>query len=236
MIAAGSPPLVFEVHCAGLAIHPISARLSRRTGYFTKLYRLSVLRDRLSSKAENMHGKLKSKGSAVTLLHVRVKSAHATLGRLVGPGVDMAATIGRTGLTALKREGDGASPRGRFRILGGFYRPDRFRVRPRAGFPLLALRPDDGWCDDPSDGNYNRAVRCPYLGSHEAMWRADHVYDVVLVLDFNIRPRMRGGGSAIFFHLAQADFRPTAGCLAVGRADMLKLLPRLSTRTCIVFG
>lgn len=236
MIAAGSPPLVFEVHCAGLAIHPISARLSRQTGYFTKLYRLSVLSDRLSSKAENMHGKLKSKGLALTLLHVRVRSPHATLGRLVGGGVDMKATIGRSGLTARKREGDGGSPRGRFRIVGGFYRPDRFRTRPRAGFPLLPLRPDDGWCDDPADRNYNRPVHCPYPKSHEAMWRDDHVYDVVLVLDFNLRPRVRNGGSAIFFHLARPDFRPTAGCLALSRADMLKLLPRLSTRTHIAFG
>ena len=236
MIAASSSPLVFEVHCAGLAIHPISARLSRRTGYFTKLYRLSVLRDRLSSKAENMHGKLKSKGLPLTLLHVCVRSSHATRGRLLGGGVDMAAAIGRSGLMARKREGDGASPRGEFRILGGFYRPDRFRVKPRSGVPLLPLRQDDGWCDDPADRNYNRPVPHPYPASHEAMWRGDHVYDIVLVLDFNIRPRIRGGGSAIFFHLARSDYRPTAGCLALSRADMLKLLPRLSTRTVVAFG
>ncbi len=68
------------------------------------------------------------------------------------------------------------------------------------------------------------------------MWREDHAYDVVLVLDFNLRPRIRGGGSAIFFHLAHADSRPTAGCLALSGADMLKLLPRLSTRTILSFG
>lgn len=183
-----------------------------------------------------MHGKLKPKGPAITRLHVRVRSAHATRGRLIGGGVDMKAAIGRSGLTALKREGDGASPRGAFRITGGFYRPDRFRTRPRAGIPLVPLRSDDGWCDDPADRNYNRPVRCPYPRSHEAMWRSDHVYDVVLVLDFNLRPRIRAGGSAIFFHLARPGFRPTAGCLAVSRADMLRLLPRLSTRTVIVFG
>lgn len=183
-----------------------------------------------------MHGKLKPKGAALTRLHVRVRSPQRTFGRLVGGGVDMAAAIGRSGLTALKREGDGASPRGSFRIVGGFYRADRFGVRPRAGFPLRPLRPDDGWCDDPTDRNYNRPVRRPYPRSHEAMWREDRVYDVVLILDFNLRPRVRRGGSAIFFHLAHADFRPTAGCLAFHRADMLKLLPRLSERTVIVFG
>ncbi len=183
-----------------------------------------------------MHGKLKSKGAALTRLHVRVRSPHSTHGRLVGGWVNMAATIGRTGLTALKREGDGSSPLGHFRIVGGFYRPDRLGIRPRSGIPLQPLRPDDGWCDDPSDANYNRPVRRPYPRSHEAMWRDDHAYDVVLVLDFNLWPRMRGGGSAIFFHLAHADSRPTAGCLALKRADMLKLLPHLSTRTIISFG
>ncbi|WP_371875471.1 L,D-transpeptidase [Pleomorphomonas sp. NRK KF1] len=148
----------------------------------------------------------------------------------------MAATIGRSGLTALKREGDGASPRGSFRIVGGFYRPDRFGARPRCGISLHPLRPDDGWCDDPSDANYNRPVRRPYPRSHEAMWRDDHAYDIVLVLDFNLRPRVRCGGSAIFFHLAHPDSRPTAGCLALSGPDMLKLLPRLSTRTIISFG
>lgn len=183
-----------------------------------------------------MHGKLKPKGSSFTRLHVRVRSPHATLGRLVSDGIDVAAVIGRSGLTALKREGDGASPRGNFRIVGGFYRPDRFGVRPRAGIPLVPLRPDDGWCDDPADRNYNRPVHQPYPNSHETMWRSDHVYDVVLVLDVNLLPRVRGHGSAIFFHLARPDSGPTAGCLAVSRADMLKLLPRLSTRTVIAFG
>lgn len=182
-----------------------------------------------------MHGKLKSKGSKLTHFHVHVRSPRATVGRLVGGNWDIAAAIGRSGLTALKREGDGASPRGKFRIVGGFYRPDRFRSRPLAGFPLVPLRRNDGWCDDPLDGNYNRPVHRPYAKSHEAMWRDDHAYDVVLILDFNLRPRVRGAGSAIFFHLAQPDFRPTAGCLALRRADMLKLLPHLSMRTVIDF-
>jgi Uncharacterized protein conserved in bacteria len=183
-----------------------------------------------------MHGKLKSKGALLTTLHVRVKSPHSKHGRLVGGGFDVAAAIGRSGLTASKREGDGASPRGCFRILGGFYRPDRFGTRPRAGIPLVPLRPDDGWCDDPTDRNYNRPVRRPYRASHEAMWRADHVYDVVLVLDVNVQPRAKGRGSAIFFHLARAGYQPTAGCLAMSRLDMLKLLPRLSRQTSVVFG
>ena len=88
--------------------------------------------------------------------------------------------------------------------------------RCRAG----SSRPDDGWCDDPGDRNYNRPVRLPYPASHEAMWRDDHLYDVVVVLGHNDGPRRRGVGSAIFFHLADPRRRPTAGCIAVSRKDM----------------
>jgi L,D-peptidoglycan transpeptidase YkuD (ErfK/YbiS/YcfS/YnhG family) len=183
-----------------------------------------------------MHGKLKLKGMSITRLHVCVRSPGSSRGRLAGAGFTAPAVIGRSGLTALKREGDGASPRGQFRVLGGFYRPDRFGARPRSGIPLQPLRIDAGWCDDPADRNYNRPVRRPYPASHEHLWRDDHLYDVVLVLDVNLRPRVRGGGSAIFFHLARADAAPTAGCVAISRTDMLKLLPRLSTRTRIAFG
>ena len=143
--------------------------------------------------------------------------------------------LGKNGLTETKTEGDGCTPVGRFPVRCLYYRPDRIS-RPETALPVYALTPSDGWCDDPFDGNYNRPVRCPYPRSHEAMWRDDHAYDVVLVLDFNLRPRIRGGGSAIFFHLAHEDGRPTAGCLALKRAEMLKLLPRLSAHTTISFG
>lgn len=183
-----------------------------------------------------MHGKLKPKGCSLTRLHVRVTSAAASRGRLTGAGIDVAASIGRSGLKAIKREGDGASPRGAFRVLGGWYRADRFRSRPISGVPLSPLPPDAGWCDDPADRNYNRPVRRPYPAGHEAMWRDDGVYDVVLVLDVNLRPRVKRGGSAIFFHLMRSDGGPTAGCVAVARRDMLKILPRLGRQTRIVFG
>lgn len=183
-----------------------------------------------------MHGKLKPKGHSLKQLHVRVTSAAASRGRLVGAGIDVAAAIGRSGLTAVKREGDGASPRGAFRVLGGWYRADRFRAPPPSGVPMAPLPVDMGWCDDPSDRNYNRPVRRPYPASHETMWREDGLYDVVLVLDVNFRPRLKRGGSAIFLHLMRPDGGPTAGCVAVARRDMLKMLPRIGARTRIVVG
>ena len=92
---------------------------------------------------------------------------------------------------------------------------------------------DLGWCEVPDDRNYNRPVRLPYPVSHEYMQRPDRLYDACLVLDWNIRPRRRGRGSAIFFHLARPDFTPTQGCVAVSARTMARLLPLLSDRTVV---
>jgi L,D-peptidoglycan transpeptidase YkuD (ErfK/YbiS/YcfS/YnhG family) len=103
------------------------------------------------------------------------------------------------------------------------YRADRV-VRPVTRLPVSAIHPDDGWCDDPCDRNYNRPVRLPYPASHERLWREDHLYDLVVVLGYNDLPRSKGRGSAIFMHLAAPGFMPTEGCIALREADLRKLL------------
>jgi L,D-peptidoglycan transpeptidase YkuD (ErfK/YbiS/YcfS/YnhG family) len=140
--------------------------------------------------------------------------------------------LGPAGIVAAKREGDGATPKGRFAILYGRFRPDQ-KLRPGM-LNMAPQRRDDGWSDDIRSGQYNRPVRLPQRLSHEAMWRKDHLYDVVFVLDYNIRPRVISRGSAIFFHLAKPDYAPTAGCVAISAADMRRLLPRLSRRATII--
>lgn len=185
---------------------------------------------------DNRHAIVRPRHGKITSLSVRLVRASATSGRLEAPGFSVPCAIGRSGLTALKREGDGASPRGRFAVLGGWYRPDRAPHRPPSGVRLAPMRPADGWCDAPGDRNYNRPVRLPYPASHEAMWRDDPLYDVVLALDWNMGPRARGRGSAIFFHLARPGFSPTAGCVAIRPADMRRLLPRLARGVTVRFG
>lgn len=140
--------------------------------------------------------------------------------------------LGRTGPVVAKREGDGGTPRGRFALLGAFYRADRLH-RPRTGLTLTPLRPDDGWCDDPADRRYNRPIRLPASARHEAMWRDDHLYDLVLDLAANRRPVIRGRGSAIFLHLARPGFLPTEGCVAIDRRVAARLLAVLGRRTVI---
>jgi L,D-peptidoglycan transpeptidase YkuD (ErfK/YbiS/YcfS/YnhG family) len=131
--------------------------------------------------------------------------------------------LGRTGRRALKREGDGATPAGHWRLLQVLYRGDRIR-RPATALPVKQIKPDDGWCDAPADRNYNRPVRHPYPASAERLWRADGLYDIVVVLSHNVSPRVRGAGSAIFMHVAQPGYAPTAGCIALKRAHLLRLL------------
>jgi L,D-peptidoglycan transpeptidase YkuD (ErfK/YbiS/YcfS/YnhG family) len=156
-------------------------------------------------------------------------------GMLLAGGLGVACAIGRTGIVRDKREGDGGTPAGRLRTVAGFYRADRL-PRPPTGLPLRALRPDDGWCDDPASPAYNRPVRLPFARGREAMWRTDGLYDVVVVLDWNLDPALKRRGSAIFLHVAAPGLAPTAGCIAVRRSDLLRLLPRLTARTVIAIG
>ena len=140
--------------------------------------------------------------------------------------------IGRGGVARAKREGDGRTPKGRHSIVGGFFRVGP-GPRPRSFIPLKAIRDSDGWCDAPGNPNYNRPVRLPFPASHEKLWRDDGLYDLALVLDYNLSRRSQGRGSAIFFHLWRDDRSPTEGCVAVSPEWMRRLLPRLAPNAVI---
>lgn len=145
--------------------------------------------------------------------------------------------IGKGGLIGAedKREGDGASPIGEWPMARLFYRADRL-ARPDTALSCIPLRPHDGWCDDPAHRLYNRPVTRPFSASHEALWREDHVYDVVVELVHNQTPAIAGRGSAIFFHLAHDDYRPTEGCIAVSLHDMTTLLAQARPGTILAIN
>jgi len=135
------------------------------------------------------------------------------------------AAIGRSGVTKAsdKREGDGATPLGCYPLRRVLYRADRVEP-PQTALPSRPLLPDDGWCDAPEDPAYNRPVRRPYPASHEALWREDELYDIILVLGHNDDPPASGAGSAIFLHCKRGDYEPTEGCVALAPADVRALL------------
>lgn len=151
---------------------------------------------------------------------------------LSAPGHDCPCLIGKAGTipAADKREGDMASPIGSWPLRRVFFRPDRLDP-PRTALPLFPLHEGLGWCDDPGDPRYNRLVALPFAASHEVMWRADHLYDLVVELGYNDDPPVVGHGSAIFLHLREAHTTHTAGCVAVTRDDLLRLLANADAGT-----
>lgn len=153
-------------------------------------------------------------------------------GRLLAGDLGLRCAIGAAGARVEKREGDKASPAGVFPLREVFYRPDR--VPPvQTALPCRALRPGDGWCDDPGKPEYNRPVTLPFAGSHEELWREDGLYDVIAVIGYNDAPPVPGLGSAIFLHVAAPDWGPTLGCVAVELPALIELLGRCGPGTTI---
>ena len=169
---------------------------------------------------------------AVRNIVVRSLSPGRTRGLLRCGNLVLPCALGRAGIRSIKREGDGVTPRGRFRFERAQYRPDKTR-RPLTALSIRPTRPHDGWCDATSDRNYNRAVSHPYPASAERLWRGDSLYDAVVVMDYNRMPRRRGAGSASFMHVAADGLKPTEGCVALSRRDLLKVLARIGPRTRI---
>jgi L,D-peptidoglycan transpeptidase YkuD (ErfK/YbiS/YcfS/YnhG family) len=151
----------------------------------------------------------------------------ARRGHVRWPGGAAPCALGRSGVVAAtaKREGDGATPAGRFALRSVLWRADR-ETRPETRLRVAAIRPTDGWCDDPTRPEYNRAVALPSYssGTAERLWRDDSLYDFVVVLGHNDDPPKPGMGSAIFLHVARGDFGPTEGCIAMARDDLCALL------------
>ena len=138
-------------------------------------------------------------------------------------GETFRAACGRTGVSAGKHEGDGATPAGILPLRRILYRADRLG-KPKSIVPLEPLAINDGWCDDPSDRAYNTAITLPSDVHHEELWRRDAVYDVIGVLGWNDDPVQTGRGSAIFLHVARPDYSPTEGCIALALFDLLHVL------------
>lgn len=172
------------------------------------------------------------KRTTVSVLRVRRSSLDHSRGFIEAGTLRIPCAIGRSGTAYRKREGDGASVIGRFGNIQVFYRRDK-GLRPRTLIGLKAIREHDGWCDDPADRRYNRRITRPYPASHEAMWRDDNLYDVVFDLDINRRPIVRGRGSALFLHIARPGYEPTAGCVAVSKGHMARLLTVVGPATML---
>lgn len=140
-------------------------------------------------------------------------------------------TIGRGGISKSKREGDGATPQGVHRLVGMLYRPDR--LAPPTDW-ALPIRPGDLWSDDPEDDDYNMMVRTPYAPGHERLWRADPLYDLVILTDWNWPYAVPGRGSAIFIHRWRRPGYPTEGCIGLHPLHLQWIAPRIGANTRLI--
>lgn len=154
-------------------------------------------------------------------------------GRLEFRGRTFRCALGKGGVTTVKREGDHKTPVGCFALRNLLYRPDKFTSPPQTALTARALTPGDGWCDDPADPRYNRPVPLPYPAGTERLWRDDELYDLILPLGYNDDPPVAGLGSAIFMHVAQADYSGTEGCVALARDDLVALLRDVEPSTLL---
>lgn len=158
---------------------------------------------------------------------------------IIFEGREYRSAIGKAGFASVedKREGDLKTPTGTFALRELWYRSDKL-AQPVCALPMRIITPADGWCDDPTHKDYNRAILIPppvnggRLGggmfSHETLWRDDDVYDLIVPLGYNDNPPVAGRGSAIFLHVAKPDYAGTEGCVALAKVDLLEILAQVS--------
>jgi L,D-peptidoglycan transpeptidase YkuD (ErfK/YbiS/YcfS/YnhG family) len=154
---------------------------------------------------------------------------------LTAAGMVFRVALGRGGVRADKQEGDGATPVGLMPLRRVLYRADRVHV-PDCAVPIEPVAPNDAWCDDVDRPEYNQMFRLPHDGHYEELWRQDALYDLIGVLGWNDNPVQRGRGSAIFLHVARADYAPTDGCIALALGDLRQLLARELTEVLVLNG
>jgi len=144
-------------------------------------------------------------------------------------------SFGKNGFTKNKKEGDLKTPLGCFKILRCYYRSDRLK-KPIANIRCIKITKTMGWCDDPLSPKYNRLIRLPYNYHHEKFFKKDHTYDLMLVLNYNSNPVRKYYGSAIFIHIAKRNFKPTLGCIALRKEDLIFLVKKIHYNTVVKIG
>ena len=170
---------------------------------------------------------------SLSRITVRRKAGDSSRGWLIAGMLALPVALGRGGIKANKREGDGGTPRGTFRLRQLWWRADK-HPRPATSLPVQRITPGDGWCEDPADRRYNRRITVAANTSADRLTRKDNLYDFIIEIDHNTCPRVSGRGSAVFIHAARKGFAPTAGCVALELGALRKILSRLGPHTRIV--
>jgi len=189
----------------------------------------------MESYAISITYRAETRDRPLTAIRVHRAAGDARRGWLTADGWTVPVALGRGGILANKREGDGGTPRGTYYPLQLWWRADR-HPRPRTYLPVRPIRPEDAWCEDPRDRHYNQPIRLVRDQPGDRLTREDDLYDFIVEIDHNSAPRLAGRGSAVFLHLARSNFSPTAGCVSMTKSAMLRLLRRMGPQTKIMIG
>tara|TARA_B100000965_G_scaffold354738_1_gene331567 strand:+ start:1705 stop:2196 length:492 start_codon:yes stop_codon:yes gene_type:complete len=160
-------------------------------------------------------------------MHIFIKNK-----KLLADNYKAKCAVGKRGIGIKKKEGDLITPKGKFKIKCILFRKDRVDSL-KTKIKKIAIKKNMGWCNDSASQKYNRLIRFPFHYGAEKLYRNDNSYDIILVLDFNFRPVIKGKGSAIFIHVAKKNYKSTAGCIALYKRDLIKLIKIINTKTIV---
>jgi L,D-peptidoglycan transpeptidase YkuD (ErfK/YbiS/YcfS/YnhG family) len=157
-------------------------------------------------------------------MHILINKNYLTYNKL-----KVKCAIGKKGIGIKKKEGDLITPTGQFKIKYILYRKERVKISTK--LKKIIVKKNMGWCDDPKSSDYNKLVKLPFAYSHEKLFRKDNIYDIILVLNYNMSPVKKNKGSAIFIHIAKKDFKKTEGCVAIRKSSLIKLVKEMNSNT-----
>ena len=143
--------------------------------------------------------------------------------------------LGKSGIGKKREEGDNITPKGVFNVIKIYYRKDRLKKLP-SKFILTEIKKNMGWCDDPKSRKYNQPIKLPTKYNHENLYRKDNTYDLILVLNYNMKPTIKNKGSAIFIHVAKKNYKKTAGCIAIRKFDLIRLIKEIKQNTRVIIN
>ncbi len=143
-------------------------------------------------------------------------------------------SVGKRGIGLKKKEGDLITPKGKYKIKYIMYRKDRVKIQSK--IKKIIIKKEMGWCDDPNSRHYNKIVKLPSSHKHEKLYKKENIYDIIIVLNYNMDPIVKNKGSAIFVHVAKKNYKKTEGCIAVKKAHLIKIAKNLKKKTMVLIG
>jgi L,D-peptidoglycan transpeptidase YkuD (ErfK/YbiS/YcfS/YnhG family) len=143
--------------------------------------------------------------------------------------------LGKGGIKQKQIEGDFITPKGKFKLIKIYYRKDRVK-KISSKFKLIDIKKNMGWCDDTKSPYYNKLIKLPTKYSHEKLYKRSNIYDLIIVLSYNINPTIKNKGSAIFIHVTRKNYQPTQGCVALKKRNLIKLISKINKNIQIKIG